>query len=104
MVNLRSLGMEFSNPDKYMQFAKEQGLFIAAFNHITPFPGPLLCERMDAEGRLLDGSWWLDDRYRYNMVPFQLCQMSPEELAEAGSRRGGISIPAKASTGRRPSE
>jgi radical SAM superfamily enzyme YgiQ (UPF0313 family) len=64
-----------------VEFAQEQALFIAAFNHITPFPGTPLFERMRSEDRLLFDRWWLDDRYRYNMIPFQPKQMSPEELA-----------------------
>lgn len=64
-----------------MNFARHEGLFIAAFNHITPFPGTPLYSRMQQEGRLLYNSWWNDERYRYNMIPFQPAQMSPEELA-----------------------
>lgn len=66
-----------------VNFAREQGLFIAAFNHITPFPGTPLYRRMQAEGRLLYDAWWLNDQYRYNMVPFQPAHMSPEELSQA---------------------
>ena len=33
-----------------VEFAQQQGLFIAAFNHITPFPGTPLYERMRARG------------------------------------------------------
>ena len=64
-----------------MDFAKSEGLFIAAFNHITPFPGTPLYQRMQQEGRLLYDPWWNDDRYKYNMIPYQPAQMSPEELA-----------------------
>ncbi|HND51920.1 MAG TPA: radical SAM protein [Pirellulaceae bacterium] len=64
-----------------VEFAIDHGLFIAAFNHITPFPGTPLYSRMQAEGRLLYDAWWLDPRYRYNMIPFQPRTMSPEELA-----------------------
>jgi len=64
-----------------VDFAIEQGLFIAAFNHITPFPGTPLYRRMQDEGRLLYDAWWLDPRYRYNMIPFQPATMSPEDLA-----------------------
>src|SRR5262249_29886891 len=65
-----------------MRFAREQGLFIAAFNHITPFPGTPLYARMQQEGRLLYEAWWLDDRYRYNMIPFQPRHMSAGEVAD----------------------
>jgi radical SAM superfamily enzyme YgiQ (UPF0313 family) len=64
-----------------LEFAQEQGLFIAAFNHITPFPGTPLYARLRDEGRLLYDAWWIDDRYRYNMIPFKPRNMSPEELA-----------------------
>jgi radical SAM superfamily enzyme YgiQ (UPF0313 family) len=79
-------GYEDDTPEVFkstVDFAREQGMFIAAFNHITPFPGTPLYQRMQAEGRLLYDAWWLNDRYRYNMVPFQPAQMSPEELSQA---------------------
>jgi len=64
-----------------VRFARDEGLFIAAFNHITPFPGTPLYLRMKSQQRLLYDAWWLDPRYRYNMIPFLPKQMSPEELA-----------------------
>lgn len=68
--------------DETVDFAIDQGLLIAAFNHITPFPGTPLYERMQKEERLLFDSWWLDERYRYNMIPFRPQLMSPEELSQ----------------------
>jgi radical SAM superfamily enzyme YgiQ (UPF0313 family) len=65
-----------------LDFAKSEGLFIAAFNHITPFPGTPLFERLRSEGRMLYDPWWLDDRYRYSMIPFQPANFSPEELQQ----------------------
>jgi len=61
-------------------FAREQGMFIAAFNHLTPFPGTPLYKRLEQQGRLLYPAWWLDTNYRYGMVPFQPKSMTPEEL------------------------
>ncbi len=78
-------GYDHDSPDTFrttMDFAKSEGLFIAAFNHITPFPGTPLYDRMQTEGRLLYDPWWNDDRYRYNMIPFQPARMSPDELAD----------------------
>lgn len=66
--------------DESVRFAREQGLFIAAFNHITPFPGTPLYERLRQEGRLRFERWWLDDAYRYNMVPFHPVNMTADEL------------------------
>ncbi len=54
--------------------------YIAAFNHLTPFPGTPLYQRLKTEGRLLYESWWLDERYSYNRIPFQPRGMSPEAL------------------------
>jgi len=65
-----------------LDFSKSEGLFIAAFNHITPFPGTPLYQRMKDEGRLLYDPWWLDDQYRYNMIPFQPSSMTADELAD----------------------
>lgn len=64
-----------------LQFAIDQGLFIAAFNHITPFPGTPLYQRLENEGRLLYTKWWLDDDYRYGEVPFRPKNIEPAELA-----------------------
>ena len=68
--------------ERSVNFAIDQGMFIAAFNHITPFPGTPLYDRMKAEGRLLYDAWWLDDQYRYNMIPYTPKNMDSEELAD----------------------
>ncbi len=66
-----------------VKFARESGFYIAAFNHLTPFPGTPLYRRLESEGRLLYENWWLDPRYKYNKIPFQPMQMSPEELQKS---------------------
>lgn len=63
-----------------VSFARDNGFYIAAFNHLTPFPGTPLYRRLEAEGRLLFDAWWLDDAYGYNMVPFRPECMAPEEV------------------------
>jgi radical SAM superfamily enzyme YgiQ (UPF0313 family) len=63
-----------------VQFARDHGMYIAAFNHLTPFPGTPLYARLAAEGRLLYDAWWLDERYGYNQIPFRPAGMSPAEL------------------------
>jgi radical SAM superfamily enzyme YgiQ (UPF0313 family) len=65
-----------------VDFAKEQGMFIAAFNHVTPFPGTPLYKRMQADRRLTHDPWWLDDRYKYNMIPFEPKRMTAQELTD----------------------
>lgn len=61
-------------------FAEKQRFYLTAFNHITPFPGTPLYRRLAAEGRLLHDCWWLDETYRYGMVPFAPRKILPEEL------------------------
>ena len=76
-------GYDSDTPESFADtaaFAREQGCYIAAFNHLTPFPGTPLYERLQQEGRLLYDAWWLDDAYSYNMIPFQPAGMTPEAL------------------------
>jgi Fe-S oxidoreductase len=62
-------------------FALTHGFYIAAFNHLIPFPGTLLYERLEREGRLNYPAWWLEPGYRFNQVPFRPARMSAEELS-----------------------
>jgi radical SAM superfamily enzyme YgiQ (UPF0313 family) len=66
--------------DEAVDFALEQDMYVAAFNHLTPFPGTPLYQRLEAEGRLRFQSWWLDQRYRYNELPFTPENLSPEAV------------------------
>jgi radical SAM superfamily enzyme YgiQ (UPF0313 family) len=68
--------------DRAVAFAGHHQFYIAAFNHLTPFPGTPLYERMQKDGRLLYDSWWLDPRYRYNAIPFRPGRLSPVELQQ----------------------
>jgi radical SAM superfamily enzyme YgiQ (UPF0313 family) len=66
--------------DRTVDFAIEHGLYIAAFNHLTPFPGTPLYDRLQRESRLRFERWWLNDAYSYNTIPFTPAQLAPEEL------------------------
>ena len=66
--------------DDTVAFARRHGMYIAAFNHLTPFPGTPLYKRLEAAGRLRFARWWLDDQYRYNTIPFTPATMEPDEL------------------------
>jgi len=68
--------------DEAVDFANEEGMYIAAFNHLTPFPGTPLYRRLQAEGRLRFDAWWLDPAYRYNALPFVPRGMRPEDVTE----------------------
>lgn len=75
--------------DRAVDFAIEQDMYIAAFNHMTPFPGTPLYDRLKNEERLRYDAWWLDPRYRYNELPFYPKQMAPEAVTSGcvGARR-----------------
>lgn len=57
--------------DESVRFAKSENLFLAAFNHLVPFPGTPLYRELEADGRLRYPQWWLHDDYRFGQVPFQ---------------------------------
>jgi radical SAM superfamily enzyme YgiQ (UPF0313 family) len=79
------LGYDEDNSDTLeatLSFAKRHRFYIVAFNHLTPFPGTPLYERLKSEGRLLYERWWLDPAYRYGMVPFAPRGMTAEQVKE----------------------
>ena len=91
-------GYDLDTPASFaetVEFAKHHRFFIGAFNHLTPFPGTPLYQRLEAEGRLLYKAWWLDDNYSYNKIPFQPALMPPEELQRGclAARRAFYSVP-----------
>jgi radical SAM superfamily enzyme YgiQ (UPF0313 family) len=91
-------GYDGDTPESFsptVEFAQEHALYIAAFNHLTPFPGTPLYQRLEKENRLLYEAWWLDERYSYNRIPFQPRGMSPEALRHAclAARRAFYSWP-----------
>jgi len=69
-----------SSFEETVDFAIAHRFYIAAFNHLTPFPGTPLYKRMQQEGRLKYDAWWLDERYRYNDVPFETRLLQAEEI------------------------
>lgn len=68
--------------DRTVEFAIQQKFYMAAFNHLVPFPGTPLYRRLQQEGRLRFDRWWLDAQYRFGDVAFHPRNMSAEELAE----------------------
>lgn len=76
-------GYDHDTPEtfvKTIKFARDRNFYIAAFNHLTPFPGTPLYKRLESEGRLLYDRWWLDEGYSYNRIPFRPGNFTPEEL------------------------
>jgi radical SAM superfamily enzyme YgiQ (UPF0313 family) len=76
-------GYDHDTPDDFaatVDFARDNGFYIAAFNHLTPFPGTELYRRLETQGKLRFERWWLDDGYSYNQVPFRPARMTAEEV------------------------
>lgn len=76
-------GYDRDTPDTFaeaLDFSLDQQFYIAAFNHLTPFPGTPLYRRLQTEGRLLYDPWWLDERYSYNGLPFRPEGMEASEV------------------------
>ena len=72
-----------------VKFAMTHRFFFAAFNHLLPFPGTPLYEKLQRENRLSYDKWWLKNDYKYGDIPYQPQKTSPEELKDlcAGARR-----------------
>ncbi|MEW5974959.1 MAG: radical SAM protein [Acidobacteriota bacterium] len=79
------LGYDDDTPDTFeeaLEFALRHRFYIVAFNHLTPFPGTPLYERLRQEGRLIYDRWWLHPDYRYGSVPFQPRRMTAESVKQ----------------------
>ncbi len=66
--------------EEALDFSLRHRFYIAAFNHLTPFPGTALYRQLADEGRLRFANWWLDPGYRYNDLPFVPRHLAPEEV------------------------
>ncbi|OGI10106.1 MAG: hypothetical protein A3I68_05955 [Candidatus Melainabacteria bacterium RIFCSPLOWO2_02_FULL_35_15] len=68
--------------DRTLDFAIEQKLALAAFNHLVPYPGTALYNRLMSEGRLITPNWWIKPDYKFGEVAFRPKNFSAEILAE----------------------
>lgn len=67
---------------KTVEFALREKLFLAAFNHIVPFPGTPLYRELEQAGTLVYPRWWLSDSYRFGSPPFHPPAMTAQKLEE----------------------
>jgi radical SAM superfamily enzyme YgiQ (UPF0313 family) len=65
-----------------VRFARDEKLFLAAFNHLVPFPGTPLYRRLDQQGRLLTRKWWLSPEGSVGQVVFRPRRLAPDELEQ----------------------
>ncbi len=68
---------------KSLDFAINEKMCLAAFNHLVPYPGTALYSRFLKEGRLIDEKWWLKDGYNFGDVSFSPKNFTPEELSKS---------------------
>lgn len=68
--------------DAAVAFAQEEGLFLAAFAPLVPFPGTPLYRRLEDEGRLLYPRWWLDPRFRFGRPCYRPQGLTPEQIRD----------------------
>jgi radical SAM superfamily enzyme YgiQ (UPF0313 family) len=66
-----------------VEFAREQKLFLAAFNHLVPFPGTPLYRRLREQGRMITDPWWLNEKGRVGDVTFRPKRISAADLEAA---------------------
>lgn len=69
--------------EKALRFSEKHRFYTAAFNHLLPFPGTPLYQRLKGQERLLFDKWWLEDGYRYGELAFRPTKISPEALSQA---------------------
>ena len=65
------------------EFASQNRLFFAAFNHLVPFPGTPLHQRLSTRKRLIRDDWWLSPDYRFGDLAFRPENLAPADLATA---------------------
>jgi len=72
--------------DRTLRFAMEQKFFLVNFNHLQPYPGTRLYDRLERDGRLVYDRWWLEPRYRFGEACFTPEGMTAAELTAGAFR------------------
>ena len=65
---------------KTVKRATEMGIFMAAFNHLVPFPGTAFYKQLLREGRMDDPEWWLSPDFRFGQISFTPKNFTQEQL------------------------
>jgi len=64
-----------------IEFAKKHSFYTAAFNHLLPFPGTSLYDRLKEQKRLLYDKWWLEEATLFRSLAFKPKNKSAEEVS-----------------------
>jgi len=62
-------------------FAMKEKMPFAFFNHLRPYPGTAVYERLKSQGRLRNDGWWLSGDFGYAECAFAPAHMSAQELS-----------------------
>jgi len=65
--------------EQTVRFAETHKFYLAAFNHVVPFPGTGLYGRLYSENRFPEKDWWLG-KYRFGQVPFDPENIPKEKI------------------------
>jgi len=68
--------------ERAVRFARKEKLFLAAFNHLIPFPGTPLHAQAVSQGLLKRPDWWLDPGFRFGQTPLATQPLSPDALRD----------------------
>ncbi|MFH0753143.1 MAG: radical SAM protein [Candidatus Omnitrophota bacterium] len=66
---------------KTLDFTIRRKFAFLATNHLMPYPGTALYERLKTEGRLVFEKWWIDPGYHFGASAVRPLQMTPEVLS-----------------------
>jgi radical SAM superfamily enzyme YgiQ (UPF0313 family) len=72
--------------DAAVAFARRNRMFLAAFNHLVPFPGTELHATAVSDGRLRPGAWWLATDFRFGQTPLITSPLDAGELVAECAR------------------
>ncbi len=78
-------GYDHDTPSSFSEavnFAREESMYVAAFNHMMPWPGTPFYHRLVQEKRMIFDRWWLDENYRYNRLTYQPTHLTPRQVEE----------------------
>ncbi len=77
-------GYDEDDPSSFqetLRYSRQRKFFTAGFNHLMPYPGTALYQRLKEEGRLLYDRWWLDQEDYFGSPAIAPRHMTPDQLA-----------------------
>ncbi len=66
--------------EKTYRFAMKNKFLFAAFNHLLPFPGTPVYNRLKNERNLIYDKWWISSEYKYGDIAFKPQLLTADKL------------------------